>query len=106
MCRIAGMINPGLPANAIEQMVNEMCNLQKHGGPDDEGLYTSAADNLVLGNRRLAIIDLSQAGHQPMQYQTRYHITYNGELYNFEILKEELTKLGHHFKSTYFGSES
>ena len=93
------MINPGLPSNAIEQIVTEMCNLQKHGGPDDEGLYTSDADNLVLGNRRLAIIDLSLAGHQPMQYQTRYHITYNGELYNFAVLKEELIKLGHHFKT-------
>jgi len=99
VCRIAGMRNPGLPVNTIEQIVNEMCNLQKHGGPDDEGLYTSAADNLVLGNRRLALIDLTINGHQPMQYQTRYHITYNGELYNFEVLKEELVKLGHRFNT-------
>ncbi|MEO6329517.1 MAG: asparagine synthase (glutamine-hydrolyzing) [Ginsengibacter sp.] len=99
MCRVAGMINPGMPARAIEQVVAEMCDLQKHGGPDDEGLYTSEPDNLVLGNRRLALLDLSQAGHQPMQYQSRYHITYNGELYNFAVLKQELIKLGHHFKT-------
>jgi asparagine synthase (glutamine-hydrolysing) len=99
MCRISGIINPHHPVTVIEDMVQQMCDLQKHGGPDDEGLYTSAADNLVLGNRRLALIDLSRAGHQPMEYQTRYHISYNGELYNFAVLKEELLKLGHHFKT-------
>lgn len=99
MCRVAGMVNPSLPVQAIEQIVTHMCDLQKHGGPDDEGIYTSSKDNLVLGNRRLALIDLSAAGHQPMEYQGRFHITYNGELYNFAILKEELEKLGHQFKN-------
>ena len=99
MCRVAGMINPALPVQAIERMVIRMCDIQKHGGPDDEGLYTSANDNLVLGNRRLSLIDLSSGGHQPMEYQSRYHITYNGELYNFAILKDELIKLGHQFKN-------
>src|SRR5258705_1269318 len=99
MCRVAGMINPGLPTTAIEHIVTQMCDLQKHGGPDDEGIYTSAEDNLVMGNRRLALLDLSHAGHQPMQYQNRYHITYNGEIYNFVPLKEELIRLGHKFKT-------
>jgi asparagine synthase (glutamine-hydrolysing) len=99
MCRVAGMINPALPTNAIEQMVTKMCDLQKHGGPDDWGIYTRAEDHLVIGNRRLALIDLTIAGHQPMQYQNRYHITYNGEIYNHHLLKEELIKLGHHFKT-------
>ena len=94
MCRIAGMINAALPENVLKDTVQQMCDLQKHGGPDDGGLYTSATDSLVLGNRRLALLDLSAAGHQPMSYQKRYFITYNGELYNFISLKEELKGLG------------
>jgi len=97
MCRIAGLINAALPENVLKDTVQQMCDLQKHGGPDDSGLYTSVADSLVLGNRRLALLDLSAAGHQPMVYQNRYHITYNGELYNFISLKEELKNLGHSF---------
>ena len=97
MCRIAGMINAALPENVLEDTVQQMCDLQKHGGPDDGGLYISATDSLVLGNRRLALLDLSAAGHQPMSYQKRYFITYNGELYNFISLKEELKGLGHQF---------
>lgn len=99
MCRIAGMVHEQLTVAAIEHRVGEMCNLQKHGGPDDGGLYTAAADKLVLGNRRLALIDLSHEGHMPMQYLQRYYITYNGELYNFLSLKEELQKLGHQFSN-------
>ena len=97
MCRIAGMINAALPENVLKDIVQQMCDLQKHGGPDDGGLYSSATDSLVLGNRRLALLDLSAAGHQPMSYQNRYFITYNGELYNFMPLKEELKELGHQF---------
>ena len=104
MCRVAGMINPALPTDAIEQIVTQMCDLQKHGGPDDWGIHSCSEDNLVIGNRRLALIDLTVSGHQPMQYQNRYHITYNGEIYNYNLLKEELTKLGHHFK-TYTDTE-
>lgn len=72
-----------------------MCYIQKAGGPDDEGYYSSDTDHLVLGHRRLSIIDLSQAGHQPMPYAAeRYWITYNGELYNYKELKAELTTAG------------
>ncbi len=99
MCRIAGLIHPEFEINRIEAIVDEMCLLLKHGGPDDGGLYISETDKLVLGNRRLALIDLTDAGHQPMAYQNRFHITYNGELYNFSILKEELENLGHQFKT-------
>lgn len=76
-----------------------MCQLQFHGGPDDGGIYSAPEDHLVLGNRRLALIDLSNEGHMPMQYQNRYFITYNGELYNFLILKKELKALGHQFNN-------
>lgn len=76
-------------------MVREMCRLQKHGGPDDEGIYVDEKSHLVLGHRRLSLIDLSSAGHQPMQYENdRYHITYNGEIYNYKELKAGLEKRG------------
>ena len=99
MCRIAGILQPGQEQLLTEQRVKEMCRLQKHGGPDDEGLYSETDSGLVLGNRRLALIDLSAAGHMPMKYEDRYVITYNGELYNYLSLKEELTGLGHRFNN-------
>lgn len=76
-----------------------MCTYLKHGGPDDEGFYTDETANLVLGNRRLSLVDLSKAGHQPMHYKNRYSITYNGEIYNFRELRKELEQLGHTFVS-------
>lgn len=99
MCRIAGIFNKGLEIDAISEMVTRMCELQRHGGPDDGGVFCAAEDNLALGNRRLALIDLSSGGHQPMQYEDRYWITYNGELYNFPELRKELKQLGHSFNS-------
>jgi asparagine synthase (glutamine-hydrolysing) len=70
-----------------------------HRGPDDEGFYT---DNWVgLGFKRLAIIDLSPAGHQPMSSQDkRFTIVFNGEIYNFKTLKAELESEGYRFKSS------
>jgi asparagine synthase (glutamine-hydrolysing) len=100
MCRIAGIINPSLPLVAIQQQVSEMCRLLKHGGPDDEGFYSCENQHLVLGHRRLALIDLSPAGHQPMSYaDERYWISYNGELYNYPELKEELATAGYRFNT-------
>ena len=83
MCRIAGIIHSSIPVETLQKTVAEMCELLKHGGPDDEGIFTAAKEHLVLGNRRLSLMDLSASGHQPMQYEERYTITYNGELYNF-----------------------
>jgi asparagine synthase (glutamine-hydrolysing) len=100
MCRIAGIINKSLPVELIQSQVKDMCRILKNGGPDDEGFYTSEQHHLVLGNRRLALLDLSQAGHQPMSFDNgRYQITYNGELYNFPQLKAELIKSGFTFRS-------
>ncbi|MEP7165517.1 MAG: asparagine synthase (glutamine-hydrolyzing) [Ferruginibacter sp.] len=97
MCRIAGMFNPLMDVNQQEELVLQMCQLQQHGGPDDEGLYSSSTDKIVLGNRRLALLDLTSAGHQPMQYEGRYWITYNGEIYNFHELRDTLSGLGQQF---------
>ena len=100
MCRIAGILSPSLSLEENQAMVKEMCNTLKHGGPDDEGFYSDAEHKLVLGHRRLALIDLSPGGHQPMCYENeRYWISYNGELYNYIEIKEELVSAGYQFKS-------
>ncbi|MBL7703065.1 MAG: asparagine synthase (glutamine-hydrolyzing) [Ferruginibacter sp.] len=100
MCRIAGILSPSLPVTETGAMVKAMCDKQKHGGPDGEGIYADADNNLVLGHRRLALIDLGPGGHQPMSYNNgRYRITYNGELYNYTEIKKELAEAGCTFKS-------
>src|ERR1035437_8299609 len=87
------MVDRSLPLEKLQELVKGMCHVLRHGGPDDEGIYSSSKNSLVIGNRRLALLDLSNAGHQPMSYADgNYHITYNGELYNFPELKEELLK--------------
>ena len=68
-----------------------------HRGPDAEGRWWD--NNIALGNRRLAIIDLSDAGNQPMHYLDRYVIVHNGEVYNYVELKEELSNKGYSFFS-------
>jgi asparagine synthase (glutamine-hydrolysing) len=90
MCRIAGLVHPDHPVAFLQNAVGEMCDLLKHGGPDDGGIFTSPDEHLVLGNRRLSLLDLTEAGHQPMNYKDRFTITYNGELYNYRTLKAEL----------------
>lgn len=98
MCRIAGIHNPSLSLQSLEDMVQNMCTILKHGGPDDEGIYTCEEHHLVLGNRRLSLIDLTQGGHQPMSYcNGRYYISFNGEIYNYTELGIELKKSGYTF---------
>lgn len=91
MCGINGIL--GLNDVALaKQKVQAMNNAMKHRGPDDEGVF--ADSNIALGHRRLSIIDLSAAGHQPMaSHDGRYHIVYNGELYNYKELKFELQRV-------------
>lgn len=72
----------------------------KHGGPDDEGIYSDESQHLVLGHRRLSLIDLSANGHQPMSYASgRFVISFNGEIYNYLEIKEALLKEGLAFKT-------
>lgn len=97
MCRIAGVINPHFSNALLLDWTNTMCDRLEHGGPDSGGTYAVTEQHLVLGNRRLALQDLSIAGEQPMHFANRYSITYNGELYNFPILKKELLELGYTF---------
>ncbi|RZL32022.1 MAG: asparagine synthase (glutamine-hydrolyzing), partial [Pedobacter sp.] len=85
---------------ALDQIkidVESMCDAMAHGGPDDYGL-AGIDQYSVFGHRRLSIIDLSSAGHQPMNYEDLL-ITYNGEIYNYQELKIELKTLGFAFKT-------
>ena len=95
MCGIAGIINfDGSPVsgNDIQRMIDSIA----HRGPDGEGVFCDGP--IGLGHRRLAVIDLSPAGHQPMQsINGRYVISYNGEVYNYLELRKKLEKLGYHF---------
>lgn len=95
MCGIAGTIGW-----ADERVIKAMTEALAHRGPDDQGLYVDKAGRVALGHRRLSIIDLSAAGHQPMSYANgRYWITFNGEIYNFMELRAELERCGHQFRS-------
>lgn len=99
MCGIAGITYSAL--NDKEQTISavaRMMDVQKHRGPDDSGLY--AGDRVVLGHRRLAVIDLSQSGRQPISNENgTVWVVFNGEIYNYRELRNELVNCGHVFKS-------
>lgn len=77
-----------------------MCDALSHRGPDDAGLWNDPRLALALGHRRLSVLELSALGHQPMSSTgDRYVVTYNGEIYNWLALRQELTSLGHSFRS-------
>ncbi|CAN5243364.1 asparagine synthase (glutamine-hydrolyzing) [soil metagenome] len=97
MCGIAGILNlDGTPASSA--LVQRMTDAIAHRGPDGEGVWCEGT--IAFGHRRLAIIDLSAAGHQPMATPDgRYIITYNGEVYNFRELRVELESKGRQFHS-------
>jgi asparagine synthase (glutamine-hydrolysing) len=107
MCGICGIIkfNNSIPET---EKIRKMMTVMKHRGPDDEGI--SITDTVGLGFVRLSIIDLSHHGHQPMFSDEvvrngqvinskRYVMIYNGEVYNYKELREELKKIGYKFKS-------
>ena len=101
MCGICGFLrlNSG-GMDAAGTLINRMTNSLAHRGPDDCGTWSD--DRIALGSRRLAVIDLSPAGHQPMSNENgTVHIVYNGETYNFRELKERfrLAERGHVFRS-------
>ncbi|WP_255547604.1 asparagine synthase (glutamine-hydrolyzing) [Mucilaginibacter sp. dw_454] len=100
MCRIAGIISNKLSHDQRHNMVSLMCDALKHGGPDDEGIYSADDVNLTFGHRRLSIIDLTTNGHQPMtDVNRKAWITYNGEIYNYPELRSQLIKEGATFHS-------
>ncbi|MGH2496286.1 MAG: asparagine synthetase B family protein, partial [Ktedonobacteraceae bacterium] len=113
MCGIVGILkdfNACVPAGTLASMTTEI----SYRGPDDEGtmLFYNHDERwepgngeqtnwqVALGSRRLSILDLSPAGHMPMSYQSKFWITYNGEVYNYVEIRAELERLGHEFRST------
>src|SRR5262245_51226964 len=101
MCGIAGIVRYGEGAPVAKQDVETLRDEQRHRGPDDAGLWTSADGRVGLAQRRLAIVDLSPLGHQPMLTgDGRFAITFNGEIYNFWELRRELEGRGHAFRAT------
>jgi asparagine synthase (glutamine-hydrolysing) len=90
------------PSGGVQrERLRAMRDTMVHRGPDDAGEYWTADATLGLAHRRLAIIDLSEAGHQPMaDGRGELWIVFNGEIYNYKSLREELEQLGHRFRST------
>ena len=99
MCGIAGIIS-GNRSNVSEEQLKRMTDSLHHRGPEGDGFYINETGKVGFGHRRLSIIDLSNAGAQPMQYANRFTITYNGEIYNYKEIKRELQKQGFTFISS------
>jgi asparagine synthase (glutamine-hydrolysing) len=101
MCGIAGFLDTSR-SNSNEQLTliaRRMATSLRHRGPEDEGVWVDPATGIAFGHRRLSIIDLSPMGHQPMHSASgRYVITFNGEIYNFKALRQELEQLGETFR--------
>jgi len=98
MCGITGKVY-FIKREIREAEISLMIAKLVHRGPDDSGAYISKDKRVGFGSARLAIIDLSKKGHQPMSYLNRYVITFNGEIYNFREEREKLKKEGYRFSS-------
>lgn len=98
MCGITGFVD--FKKQTSLQILEEMTNTLAHRGPDGRGIQEISTENATIGfgHRRLAIIDLSEHGKQPMKFQENW-ICFNGEIYNFQEIKNELSQLGHSFNS-------
>ena len=96
MCGIAGYIDFG--RKTADGVLHKMTNILQHRGPDGDGHYIYKTDAAIvgLGHRRLSIIDLSAAASQPMQYKNLY-VIFNGEIYNYNEIRDELIQKGHEF---------
>ena len=99
MCGIVAILHVDSQHPIDEGLLRQMTDTMVHRGPDDAGYWTRGP--VGLGHRRLSIIDLSPAGHQPMSNEDgTIWITYNGEVYNFKELRHELEMKGHRFRSS------
>jgi asparagine synthase (glutamine-hydrolysing) len=101
MCGLTGSLEfePATSADVLGRRIKAMADTLRHRGPDSDGQWIDAKAGIGLGFRRLAIIDISAAGAQPMtSHDDRYVIAYNGEVYNFPELRRELEAKGHQFK--------
>ncbi|NMG08830.1 asparagine synthase (glutamine-hydrolyzing) [Brasilonema sp. UFV-L1] len=101
MCGITGFFNTVRQMSTIEMksVVQDMSHALYHRGPDNGDIWIDTENGIALGHRRLAIIDISSEGHQPMvSVDGRYVIVFNGEIYNFLELRRELERFGHRFR--------
>lgn len=101
MCGIAGLwdISRASTSERLEAIAQQMSSTLLHRGPDDGGTWVDAEAGIALGHRRLAIVDLSPEGHQPMvSGNERYVMVFNGEIYNFLEIRLQLEQLGHRFR--------
>ncbi|HYV99175.1 MAG TPA: asparagine synthase (glutamine-hydrolyzing), partial [Gemmatimonadaceae bacterium] len=100
MCGITGFLaRPQQSSEALDQSLQRMIAPIVHRGPDDSGTWGDAAAGVGLGFRRLAILDLSELGHQPMRSASgRFTMVFNGEIYNYRALRDELEKSGARFR--------
>lgn len=99
MCGINGIFHLQSQKKVDERLLTKMRDSLEHRGPDDKGLYIE--NNVGLGHRRLSILDVSAAGHQPFQSEDgRYVMTYNGEIYNFAAFYPELKSNGFDIKTS------
>jgi len=100
VCGFAGIL--AARSSAARDLTHDVARMIRpltHRGPDDEGVWVDEAAGIALGFRRLAIIDLSPSGHQPMTSASgRFHLVFNGEIYNFCELRQQLEGLGHRFR--------
>jgi asparagine synthase (glutamine-hydrolysing) len=100
MCGIAGILSSAMGRDELEACLLVMQRRLLHRGPDDCGVYLDDRAPVGLAHTRLAILDLSPAGHQPMSTDDgRYTIVFNGEIYNFAAVREELEAAGVHCRS-------
>jgi asparagine synthase (glutamine-hydrolysing) len=103
MCGITGFFDPcfSLQTDAYCQIISRMSDTLYHRGPDDSGIWLDKSKGIGFGFRRLAILDLSPAGHQPMESANeQYVIIFNGEVYNYDEIRQELLTHGHTFRGT------
>ena len=100
MCGIAGAMRLSGHGSITPELVRQMCDPMVHRGPDDAGVWVSPDATVGLGHRRLSIVDLSAAGHNPMPNEDgQVWITYNGEVYNHAALRPALEAAGHKYRS-------
>src|SRR6476661_6063469 len=98
MCGIVGVLNHSGTSTDDRDVACRMRDAIQHRGPDAFGLYQSPDRRVVLGHRRLSIVDLSDAGRQPMSNEdASVWITFNGEIYNHASYREPLAAKGHRF---------
>ncbi len=98
MCAIAGKVFFDPRRKAQAALIEKMTDLMAHRGPNDRGFYVR--ENVAFGHRRLSILDLSSAGHQPMGNEDgTVWVVFNGEIYNYKQLRADLEGRGHHFHS-------